>query len=113
MPAGAGTPAPPQPDNIMITNEWYAADRWRAFAAVCGPMRARVRKAELAGNLLPPSPLDPSVMWCPPWNMKGLCNGRCGKAPDHGPHTKEQDAAGYAWARLAVPEANAPEEMAG
>ena len=98
----------------MVTNEWSAPDRWRAFTtAGVGLMRNRVRKAELAGNVLPPSPLDPSVMWCPPWNMKGLYNGRCRKAADHGEHTKEQDAAGYAWARLAIPEANAPEVMAG
>ena len=51
--------------------------------------------------------------WCTSWNVKGLCNARCGNAANHSRHTKEQDTAWYAWARLAIPEANALEEMAG
>ena len=96
----------------MVVNEWYVANRWRPFCDVCGPMRARVSKADLAGNTLPRSPANDAVLWCPAWNVKGMCNGRCGNAADHVAHTAEQDAKGYAWARLAIPKANAPTAMA-
>ena len=68
-------------------------------------------QGDLDSHALPRSPINDAVHWCPVWNIKGMCNGRCGNVADHGPHTKEQDADGYALARPAIPKANAPAVM--
>ena len=98
--------------NTTMVNEWFVDDRWRLFCNVCGPMRARVCKADLDSHALPRSLINSEVHWCPAWNIKGMCNGFCGNAADHVPHTKKQGAVGYAWAGLTIPEANAPVAMA-
>ena len=52
-----------------------------------------------------------TVNWCPVWNIRGVFNSLCMNSADHIQHTKEQDATGYKWAKLAISAATAPGVM--
>jgi hypothetical protein len=96
IPPPAAAP-PPASNNSMIANIYYKGNLFDRFKSMNLKTRDVIESANTRAN---PQPLasDSTTRMCLSHNLKGLCNGRCGRRADHERHSYQPDQKLKEWA---------------